>query len=96
MNDIGFSVNVREFVEFLIDSMEEREYFKFEFTKSLSLAIDILINIGEMLNFFESEDMAYLTVDDIIAVYQKSEDIIRHQWQQVIDENRKTFEKIQI
>ena len=92
LNDIGFSVNVREFVEFLIDSMEEREYFKFEFTKSLSLAIDILINIGEMLNF-SKEDMAYLTVDDIIAVYQKSEDIIRHQWQQVIDENRKTFEK---
>ena len=90
--DIGFSVNVREFVEFLIDSMEEREYFKFEFTKSLSLAIDILINIGEMLNF-SKEDMAYLTVDDIIAVYQKSEDTIRHQWQQVIDENRKSFER---
>ena len=92
LNDIGFSVNVREFVEFLIDSMEEREYFKFEFTKSLSLAIDILINIGEMLNF-SKEDMAYLTVDDIIAVYQKSEDTIRHQWQQIIDESRKTFEK---
>lgn len=90
LSDIGFGVDAKKFVEFLKDSMEEREYFKFEFTKSLSLAIDILINIGEMLNF-SKEDMAYLTVDDIIAVYHKPETEIRRIWEQVIAENRKAY-----
>lgn len=90
LSDIGFGVDAKKFVEFLKDSMEEREYFKFEFTKSLSLAIDILINIGEMLNF-SKEDMAYLTVDDIIAVYHKPETEIRRIWEQVITENRKAY-----
>ena len=90
LSDIGFDVDAKKFVEFLKDSMEEREYFKFEFTKSLSLAIDILINIGEMLNF-SKEDMAYLTVDDIIAVYHKPETEIRRIWEQVITENRKAY-----
>ncbi len=90
LSDIGFGVDAKKFVEFLKDSMEEREYFKFEFTKSLSLAIDILINIGEMLNF-SKEDMAYLTVDDIIAVYHKPETEIRRIWEQVIAENRKVY-----
>ena len=90
LSDIGFGVDAKKFVEFLKDSMEEREYFKFEFTKSLSLAIDILINIGEMLNF-SKEDMAYLTVDDIIAVYHKPETEIRRIWEQVIAENRRAY-----
>lgn len=50
--------------------MEEREYFKFEFTKTLSLAIDILIDIGDKLGIAK-EDMAYLEVTDIqLAVSQ--------------------------
>ena len=44
--------------------MEEREFFKFEFTKTLSLAIDILIDIGDKLGI-SKEDMAYLEVPDI-------------------------------
>ena len=39
LSDIGFGVDAKKFVEFLKDSMEEREYFKFEFTKSLSFII---------------------------------------------------------
>ena len=34
LEDIGFYVDLREFLDFLKDSMEEREFFKFEFTKT--------------------------------------------------------------
>ena len=40
---------------------------------------------------FSKEDMAYLTVDDIIAVYHKPETEIRRIWEQVITENRKAY-----
>ena len=39
LEDIGFYVDLREFLDFLKDSMEEREFFKFEFTKTLSLSL---------------------------------------------------------
>ena len=35
--------------------------------------------------------MAYLTVDDIIAVYHKPETEIRRIWEQVITESRKAY-----
>lgn len=65
LDEIGFYIDAKEFVEFLRESMEEREYFKFEFTKSLSLAIDILVEIGNRLGISKNE-MAYLTVEDIV------------------------------
>ena len=40
---------------------------------------------------FSKEDMAYLTVDDIIAVYHKPETEIRRIWEQVITESRKAY-----
>ena len=91
LEEIGFFVNLRDFLDFLKDSMEEREYFKFEFTKSLSLAIDILIEIGEKLGFTK-EDMAYLEAVDIQLVPGMAPDRIKERWQAVIDENRERYE----
>ncbi len=54
------------FVKFLRTAFEQREYFKFEFTKSLSLAIEILAKIGNIMGFSRS-DFAFLTVNDIYA-----------------------------
>ncbi len=90
LEDIGFYVDAKDFAEFLSDSMEEREYFKFEFTKSLSLAIDILIDIGKILQI-SKEDMAYLTVDDIIAVADKSPEYIKDNWTKIIEKNKEKY-----
>lgn len=90
LEEIGFYVDIREFTDFLKDSMEEREFFKFEFTKTLSLAIDILINIGEKLGI-SKEDMAYLEVPDIQLMARRSPEAIKQEWCRVIEENRKAF-----
>lgn len=90
LEEIGFYVDIREFTDFLKDSMEEREFFKFEFTKTLSLAIDILINIGEKLGI-SKEDMAYLEVPDIQLMARRSPEAIKQEWCRVIEENKKAF-----
>lgn len=90
LDDIGFFVDLRDFLDFLKDSMEEREYFKFEFTKSLSLAIDILIEIGEKLEF-EKDDMAYLEAVDIQLAAGMDPDMIKKRWKTVIYENREKY-----
>lgn len=92
LEDIGFYVDLKEFVDFLRDSMEEREYFKFEFTKSLSLAIDILIDIGDKLGI-SKEDMAYLEVTDIQLAVSRPVSEINATWQNIIRKNKKTFEE---
>jgi len=50
-----------EFVHFIKSSIEQREYFKFEFTKSLSLALELLARAGELLGF-SREELSYLEV----------------------------------
>lgn len=91
LEDIGFYVELKEFVDFLRDSMEEREYFKFEFTKTLSLAIDILIDIGDKLGI-SKEDMAYLEVTDIQLAVSRPAGEIKENWLRIIEKNKKVFE----
>ncbi len=91
LGDMGFHVGLRDFVDYLRDSMEEREFFKFEFTKTLSLAIDILIDIGDKLGFTK-EEMSYLEVVDIQLMVNSDEETIRARWKETIEKNRKRFE----
>lgn len=90
LEDIGFYVELKEFVDFLRDSMEEREFFKFEFTKTLSLAIDVLIDIGNKLGI-SKEDMAYLEVTDIQLAVSWPVARIKETWKKIIDTNKKKY-----
>lgn len=92
LEELGFFIDARDFVEYLRDSMEEREYFKFEFTKSLSLAIDILIEVGCKMGIDKTE-MAYLTVEDIFWAYNKPEELIREKWSERIAQNKEGYLK---
>ena len=44
LTSIGFDIHPKEFNNFLVSAIEGREFFKFEFTKSLSLVIDLVQN----------------------------------------------------
>ena len=60
------NLKCENFSEFLKTAFEQREYFKFEFTKTLSLAIELIARIGENFGFNRS-DMSHLAVADIHA-----------------------------
>lgn len=55
-----------DFVYFLKSAIEERERFKFEFTKPLSLALELIARAGELLGL-SREDLSYLDIPAIAS-----------------------------
>lgn len=64
LDDIGFDFSPEYFENFLRSAIEQREYFKFEFTKSLSLVLELLISVGIELDI-KRKDMSWISVKDI-------------------------------
>ncbi len=61
---IDFDIPAKDFVHFMTTAIESREYFKFEFTKSLSLAIDLIQSLGKILNI-DRNDLSWISVEDL-------------------------------
>ena len=67
LESIGFKgITPEELMRFMRTAFEQREKFKFEFTKALSLALEILRMAGQNLNI-SARDLSYLQVADILA-----------------------------
>lgn len=64
LRDSGMKVDIKKFMEFLVSAIEQREYFKFEFTKSLSLVLEMIRKIG-VLTDVRVDDLSWLTVGDL-------------------------------
>ena len=77
-----------DFIYFLKSSIQQREYFKFEFTKSLSLALEFLAKAGELLGFSRKE-FSFL---DVVAIkshkFYTIPDELAEFWKEVIDKKR--------
>lgn len=90
---IGFGISGDEMAAFLKTSIEQREYFKFEFTKSLSLAIEILVLVGQKLNI-DREKLSYLEITDILASeYYESETQLSEFWNMIITQRRAHYKR---
>ncbi len=63
----GFDVQPEEFLSFMKQSLEQREYFKFIFTRSLSRAIEIIAVIAETLGFDRSS-ISYFGIEEILGL----------------------------
>lgn len=80
------------FCQFLKMAIEQREYFKFEFTRSLSLVLELIKKLGNILDI-KRQDLCWLTVDDILGIRGNgiydviSGDIIRD-WEKLIAERK--------
>lgn len=66
IKDSGLRLNVNQLLAFMRLSIEQREYFKFVFTKSLSLVIEMVAKVGAILGFTRSE-MSYFDIEEIQA-----------------------------
>ena len=87
--DIGFEdIEPKELISFLRTAFEQREKFKFEFTKALSLALEVLQMAGRNLDI-PARDLSYLQVSDILAAeyYSKGEELAAF-WQALIQHRR--------
>lgn len=64
----GLKIDSIAFFDFLKDAIEGRESVKFEFSKLLSYAIELMANLGEYYGI-DKEDMAHLDCDNILTLY---------------------------
>ncbi len=81
-----------DFVKFLKTSIQQREYFKFEFTKSLSLAIELLAKIANLTGYTRN-DFSFLYLNDIYASdYYENEWDLKDFWNSLILSRKEHWE----
>jgi len=61
-------IKVDEFIRYLSQAIQAREKTKFEFSRNLSVALDLLIQYGKEVLGLTREEVGYLTFDDIKAL----------------------------
>jgi glycerol-3-phosphate cytidylyltransferase-like family protein/phosphohistidine swiveling domain-containing protein len=92
LRNVNLQFDPKEFIKILKLSFEQREYFKFEFTKSLSLAIEILRKIGDLIEI-DRKSLSYLEISDILASeYYTQPNELKEFWLTIINQ-RKTIYK---
>lgn len=84
ISDIKIDISADELLEFLVLTTQNRAYFDFEFTKSLSLILEIVIRLGEILGIAR-EDMSYLEVPELLSYHSRDSYI------QIIEQRRDMY-----
>jgi glutamine kinase len=78
-----------DFLDFVEQSITQREKLKFEFTKNLSEAIELIANAGNKLGFSRS-DMSHLSISSIFSYKKYTKNILKQKWQkQILSETKK-------
>ncbi|RXM78521.1 hypothetical protein DP144_03150 [Clostridium tetani] len=91
LKDVELDLEAEQFIKILKKSLEQREYFKFEFTKSLSLALDILCKIGSILDI-DKKLLSYLEISDILASeYYTSKKELKDFWLTIIRQRKSEY-----
>lgn len=91
LESIGFDVYPQDFNDFLISAIEGREYFKFEFTKSLSLVLDLVQNLGKLIEI-DRNDLSWITVENLENCAKLSKDEIKEYLNSEIEKNKVHYE----
>ena len=79
------------FFDFIRNTINLREKTKFEFTKSLSDAIELIAGAGNELGLTR-EELANLSLEDIFKYKAKSKNELKEFWKKSITLNQKNFE----
>jgi len=87
----NLQLNTLDFLNFVETSLVQREQLKFEFTKNLSFALELIAEIGEKLGFSRNE-MACLDIKNILKAKNVSRTKIKQNWTSMVKrEKSKTF-----
>lgn len=93
LKDSGINLPAEVFQKFLISAIEQREYFKFEFTRSLSLVIEWIRKVGQIMGFLVDE-LSWLTIEDL-EEYDMSltPEQLKETWGNRIQERHEAFRR---
>ncbi|MDR0972570.1 MAG: hypothetical protein LBM61_01115 [Prevotellaceae bacterium] len=92
LSTLRFDAPVEQIIDFIKTSLEQREFVKFEFTKSLSLTLSLIKRIGGDLGI-PSTDLSFLDIADIQSAtnYSSIEELTDF-WKILISERKKIFD----
>lgn len=68
LDQLPIELEVPDLIQYLSRAIQARESIKFEFTRNLSVALDLMIKYGMEVLGLTREDVGYLTFDDIRAI----------------------------
>lgn len=90
--DIGLNnITTNDILFFMRKAIEEREYFKFVFTKSLSFAMELIKRLGDMTGV-DVRKLSYLELPEIFsAEYYSTEEKLREFWDLIIEKRHKLY-----
>lgn len=86
----GFELNDLDFFEFVEKSIIQREELKFEFTKNLSDAIELIAKAGKKLGFSRN-DMANLSIEYILKNKKYEKDVLKKKFKKKIINQKNKF-----
>ena len=84
-HDLKF--NTLDFLDFIESSLVKREQLKFEFTKNLSYALELIAEVGTKLGFSRKE-MACLDIKSILKLKNNSLSQIKDIWMDTINQEK--------
>jgi phosphoenolpyruvate synthase/pyruvate phosphate dikinase len=88
LKEQGLDFSIVKLDYFLRKSLEQREKLKFEFTKNLSESLELIAKLGKILEI-QTEDLAYLEIDNILNCKKLSEYHTRNKIKRIIQKNKK-------
>ena len=89
----GLKFNNISFLNFIKEAIIQREKLKFEFTKNLSDAIELIAEVGNKLEFSRN-DLSYLDINIIFRSENKSILNIKSEWSKKIFHEKTLFKII--
>lgn len=88
----GLHVEAAELLHFIRQAIEQREYFKFEFTKSLSLILELLVSAGAALEIAR-QDLSWLEIEDFQIPQYMSADELRDRLEAKIEGRHRQYQQ---
>jgi len=88
----GLRISEEQLVHFICSAIEQREYFKFEFTKSLSLILELLIRGGTMMEI-PRNDLSWLEIEDFKLPQYMTMDELKDRLEVRIGERRRKYQE---
>ncbi|MGN0515029.1 MAG: gamma-glutamyl-gamma-aminobutyrate hydrolase family protein [Lachnospiraceae bacterium] len=93
LNSACLPFDAQYFCQYLKMAIEQREYFKFEFTRSLSLVLELIKQLGALLDI-KRQDLCWLSIDDILSVRSFTEyGDIAASWLTIIEKQKSLHKK---
>lgn len=93
LDEHDIQIPAEVFQKFLVSAIEQREYFKFEFTRSLSLVLEWIKKLGQLMGF-RVDELSWLAIEDIEQYDRDMEtEELKEHWASVIAKNHMDFRK---